>query len=277
LDEENQLIERKFPTLLTAYRGLTDELAYNKELPILKWGVCIGYKDLITVRVEDALDNDNMNLGMASYTKSRWTRFLRRYLRSDFSSWIDEAMAKLQRYPSRPFVASYSVNLNTGHNYGGCLASLQIRICPVPEVILTSRACHVDKVGFLDLSLINVVAKKMGVPKVKGTWVISNCFISGISQVYYLKRFEMPLQGHRLEKTLKRLIDVDYDDIKFGPLKRGRKRMMALDEHGFIPNSIDVDKLSIAPGKFFGELPAITTMDVDPEGIEDFLEEMGCD
>ena len=272
------MIERRFPTLLSAFTGLTEELAYDRSLKVLKWGVCIGYEDLITVKIDDALDNDTMNLGMASYTKSRWTRFLRRYFRSDLSNWIDEAMAKLRRYPSRPFVASYSVNLNTGHNYGGCLASLQIRICPTPEVILTSRACHLDKVGFLDLSLINVVARRMGVPKVKASWVISNCFISGISQVFYLKMFDKPLAGHRLERTLNRLINVDYEDIKFGPLKRGHKRVMALKEHGFIPNSIDVSKLSIATNKFTEPLPDRNIpLGETVEDIEEFYEENGLD
>lgn len=273
------MIDRQFPNLMTAYRGLTEELAYDMTLPILKWGVCLGYQDLLSVKIDDLIDNDGMTLGMASYTKSRWTRFLRRYFRDDISEWINDAVIKLNRYPSRPFVASYSVNLNTGHNYGGCLASLQIRICPEPEVILVSRACHLDKVGFLDLSLMNVVARAMGYKKVKGSWVISNCFISGISQIFYLKMFDMPTSGHRLERTMKRLTDVDYDDIKFGPLKRGRKRMMALDEHGHIPNSIMVKDLSIGSHKFTEKTPNLNGDSNLPtrKDTEDFLEELGLD
>ena len=272
------MIERKFTNLLSTYRGLTDELAYNKELPILKWGVCIGYNGILSVEIDDLLDNDTLTLGMASYTKSRWTRFLRRYFRDDISTWIDESMAKLRRYPSRPFVASYSVNLNTGHNYGGCLASLQIRIHPTPEVILVSRACHLDKVGFLDLALMNVIARRMGCSKVRGSWLVSNCFISGISQIFYLKMFNMPTEGHRLEKTMKRLTDVDYEDIKFGPLKRGRKRMMSLDEVGYIPNSIDVKNLSILPAKFTEKVPTVVHPDQPSvEDTEDFLGELGLD
>lgn len=271
------IIQRQFPTLLTAYNGITEELAYDRDLKVLKWGVCVGYRDVLSVEIADALNNDDMYLGMASYTKSRWTRFLRRYFRDDLSEWITESVAKLKRYPKRPFVASYSVNLNTGHNYGGCLASLQIRICPTPEVILTSRACHFDKVGFLDLALINVIASAMGFDKVKATWVVSNCFISGISQIFYLKQFNKPVEGHRLESTLKRLIDVDYDDIKFGPLKRGRKRMIALDEHGYIPNSIAVKDLPISKDKFNGTEQVFSTMEITADECENFLEELGLD
>lgn len=269
------MIDRRFPNLMATYRGLTEELAYDRNLPVLKWGVCIGYKEILSVEIDDVLHNDSMTLGMASFTKSRWTRFLRRYFRDDLSKWIDLSVKKLQRYPSRPFVASYSVNLNTGHNYGGCLASLQIRICPEPEVILTSRACHLDKIGFLDLALINVVARRMGYAQVKGSWVVSNCFISGISQIFYLKMFDLPVQGHRLERTLGRLLEVNYEAIKFGPLKRGRKRMMALDEHGYIPNSIMVKDLSIETDKFTEKTAKPLPESATPEDMETFFEEYG--
>lgn len=269
-------IERKFPNLMATYRGLTEELAYDRHILTLKWGVCMGYDGMLSVEIDDVLHDDGMTLGMASYTKSRWTRFLRRYFREDLGEWIDESMFKLNRYPSRPFVASYSVNLNTGHNYGGCLASLQIRISPTPQVILVSRACHLDKVGFLDLALINVIARRMGVSHVTGTWVVSNCFISAISQIFYIKRFDMPLNGHKLAKSMVRLIDVDYEDIKFGPLKRGRKRMMDLDLHGEVQNSIAVKDLSISPKKFQArgydapELPIVTDSEAD-----EFVESLG--
>jgi hypothetical protein len=269
------LIQKKFPNLLAAYRGITEDLAYNQEVKPLKWGVCIGYPEVIGIEIEDALHDENMTIGMASYTKSRWTRFLRRYFRDDFSEWIDAAVLKLQRYPSRPFVASYSVNLNTGHNYGGCLASLQIRICPRAEVILTSRACHLDKVGFLDLSLINVVARRMKYPKVRASWLISNCYISAISQIFYVKMFNMPMRGHRLEKTLHRLTDVGYDDIKFGPLKRGRRRMMDLESHGYVVNSIKVKDLSIAPVKFLERTKPVSI--ITAQDAEDWMEEHGLD
>lgn len=275
------MIHRQFPNLMSTYREITEELAYNKDLHILKWGVCIGYDGPLSVGIDDLLHDDKMSLGMASYTKSRWTRFLRRYFRDDLAKWIDASMQKLQRYPSRPFVASYSVNLNTGHNYGGCLASLQIRISPQPEVILVSRACHLDKVGFLDLALMNVVARRMGMPKVRGTWVVSNCFISAISQIFYLKMFNKSPEGHRLERTMKRLTDVAYEDIKFGPLKRGRKRMQSLDDVGHIPNSIMVKDLSIEPAKFYAKRPkqleAPVEIPATSEDAEDWFEELGLD
>jgi hypothetical protein len=275
------MIVRSFSSIFDAYIGLTDELAYGEppagleRLDPLKWGVCLGFPDLLTVKIDDALKNDGLSLGDASYTKSRWTRFLRRYFRDDLPGWIEESLTKLKKYPSRPFVASYSVNLNTGHNYGGCLASLQLRINPKPEVIMYSRACHIDKVGFLDLALINAIAIRTGLPRVSAQWIISNGYISAISQIFYLKRFQKPTEGHRLERSMGRLTSVDYDAIKFGPLKRGRKRMMALDEFGEIPRSIKVCDLSIEPSKFLIQEEKPIYLADTPEAMEDFFQEHG--
>lgn len=273
------MIQRNFNTILEAYTGLTDELAYGtrKEgyIAPLKWGVCLGFPDTLSVRIEDALENSDLSLGMASYTKSRWTRFLHRYFRDDLTGWLEESLTKLRKYPSRPFVASYSVNLNSGHNYGGCLSSLQVRINPEPQVILYSRACHIDKVGFLDLALINAIARRLGFDKVSSIWVVSNGFISAISQIYYLQRFGRSVEGHRLQRAMKRLVDVPYEDIKFGPLKRGRKRIMALHEHGEIPKSIKVCDLQLETSKFKSDLPYTPGLQATPEDVENFLEEHG--
>lgn len=250
------MILRRYPDVLSCYLGLTDELAYNLLIPReqngenhnikpLKWGVCVGYPEPLHVEIDDVMVDNDLHLDMSSYTKSRWTRFLRRYMRGDLPEWVDESMKKLNRYPRRPFVASYSVNPNTGHNYGGCLSSLQIRICPRPTVMLYSRACHIDKVGFLDLSFIHVVAKAMDVGPVHAEWTISNGFISAISQIYYIQRFQKSIEGNRLAKSMVRFNDVAYDDIKFGPLKRGRKRMESLATLGHIPGSVPVSKLSL--------------------------------
>ena len=89
------MIQRRFPNLMSTYRGLTEELGYSQEIKPLKWGVCLGYDGPLSVDIDDLLHDDSMSLGMASYTKSRWTRFLRRYFRDDFASWIDESMVKL--------------------------------------------------------------------------------------------------------------------------------------------------------------------------------------
>lgn len=262
------MIIREYPTILQAYLGMTDELAYgtavngNAICDPIKWGVCIGYPDIACIDIEDILADEDLHLGMASYTKSRWTRFMRRYFREDLYEWLKNASRKLMKYPSRPFVASYSLNVNlddeearAGHNYGGCLSSLQIRVKPDPRVILYSRACHIDKVGFLDLSLIHVIGREMKALlgkdwPVKGTWVVSNGFVSAISQIYYVQRFNKPYKGNRLERVMGRIAEVDYEDIKFGPLKRGRARMAALAEFGEIPRSIWVKDLSIQRGVF---------------------------
>src|SRR6185503_1223738 len=228
------MIIRNYPEILTAWHSLVKELAYEHPKP-LQWGVCVAFPDIVEISIADALMDSGLHLGMSSYTKSRWTRFLRRYFRPDLTSWVAGSMRKLTKYPNRPFVASYSINLNVhdeegreGHNYGGCLSSLQIRVHPTPTVILYSRACQLDKIGFLDLTLIHLVAKEMKRldllknKKICGEWIISLGFISAISQVYYTKRFKSKLKGHRLKQRIE--VGRTRHNTPFGPLKRLLKR-----------------------------------------------------
>lgn len=253
------MITRNYSDIYTAWRALVDELCYSRPLNSitpavkpLRWGVCVAYPDLLEATIDDALKDEGMHLDMSSYTKSRWTRFLRRYFRPDLGEWIDVSMKKLQKYPSRPFVASYSISLNiddedgrVGHNYGGCLSSLQIRIHPRPTVILYSRACQMDKIGFLDFTLMHLVAKRMGLEKIQAVWVVSLPFISAISQVYYTRRFKLPMKGHILERRIRQNRDRPMEDVTFGPLKRLIKRNQQFKEHGTIPRSVPVKNLTL--------------------------------
>lgn len=260
------MLTRNYPDVLSCWHGLIEELSYRPDkiktstgtAKALRWGVCIAYPDLLEARIADATIDDNLHLGMSSYTKSRWTRFLRRYFRPDLQQWVDDSMVKLTKYPNRPFVASYSITLNiddvegrAGHNYGGCLSSLQIRMHPEPTVILYSRACQMDKIGFLDFTLIHLIAKRMTEhPKLKGKkihgrWVVSLPFISAISQVYYTNRFKKTMKGHALEKRIRGNRDRNIDDVNFGPLKRLIKRNQQLKEFGEIPRSVPVSELSL--------------------------------
>lgn len=258
------MITRRFMDVKEAWHGLVKELSfpnksqYEDRDDVLRWGVCLGYPDLVEVNITNALMDRDLHLAMSSYTKSRWTRFLRRYFRTDFNDWITEAAEKLTKYGRRPFVASYSINLNPeakivgvgahgGHNYGGCLSSLQFRVCPEPTVILYSRACQIDKIGFLDLVLIHLVAKELarvgGYKKVKAQWVISLGFISAVSQVFYTKMFKIPLKGHSLERRIAVL--QANPESNYGPLQRLIKRNKQIEEDGAIPGAVPVKQLSL--------------------------------
>jgi hypothetical protein len=225
----------------------------------------MSYPDIVECDITDALDEKvdeskmlgksgkkALHLDMSSFTKSRWTRFLRKYFRPDLGEWVDTAMQKLQKYPRRPFVASYSMQMNVddeegrkGHNYGGCLSSLQIRLYPKPTVILYSRACMLDKIGFLDLTLIHLIAKRMGLPEVSARWVISLPFVSAISQVFYAPRFSLKMKGHILKSKVEMHIHLKPSDTPYGPLSRLLKRNIQFKEHGTIPRSVHVRDLSL--------------------------------
>jgi len=261
------MITRKFPTILTAWRGLIEELAYKTPPSrAVKWGVNACYPDMLQIEIEDILNDDQLETGLASFTKGRWSRFLRTYLRPDFPQWIEAAIARLKECAPRPYVESYSININEtppkltqsrinysgggrrGHNHGSCLSSVQFRLYPKPRVILYSRACCIDKAGLLDLFLMHHLALRVGESikkeKMPATWILSMGFISAITQVFYTYQFKLPTDTHLLHKAIARFAQQESYS-KYGPVRRIRKRKEEFKNHGRVLKSVPVSELSL--------------------------------
>lgn len=255
------MIQRKFPDILTAWHGIIDELAYRHEGigGIGAGGITTSFPDGLVVEIKDVLKDDGLHLNMSSFGRTRWKSFLKRYFRPDLPQWIDSTVEELGNL-SKHQVAGYSVSYNPefkqvgrkgygssskGHRHGACLSSLQLQHFPKPKVILFSRASQIDKAGFLDLSLIHLVAKRTGWEEVSGTWIISMAFIAAVSQMFYVRRFNKSLKGHSLEKSTRRFWHDDFNDAKYGPQKRSIKKAQEWLSLGHIPRSCPVSELSL--------------------------------
>lgn len=261
------MIQRRYPDIATAWHSLIDELAYHHEDvdAIGAGGITTSYPDGIVVEIEDILYNcnDEMHLDWCSFGKGRFKQFLKRYFRPDLGQWVDETVETLGNL-NKHQVSGYEVNVNPafaqvgrkgygssskGHRHGACLASLQLQHYPRPKVIIFSRASQIDKAGFLDLSLMHLVAKRTGWPVVSGTWIISMAFVAAVSQMYYVRRFKKPLKGHSLEKSTRRFWHEDYREAKYGPQKRSIKKAQEFMRDGCIPRSCPVSELSLDFGE----------------------------
>ena len=256
------MIIKTYPDPLSAWHGLVDTLAYRLNKQSLKWGSCLAYPSLVSVEMDDLAVDTGLHLNMPGFTKGRWKQFLREYCRPDVCEWIGESLENFKRYPERPFVAGYDFNPNVKHKYGACLSSFQIRLKPQPAVIVSSRASQLDKAGFLDLVLMHLVAKEMvtrGIPQpICGLWNISLAFINCVGQLFYLKRFDRPLQGHGLEREIAQHARESWEDAQYGPHRRALKRNLQLDETGDIPGSVAVRELSLQ----FDPVPAEEAVDL---------------
>lgn len=256
------MIRRKYETIADAWHSLIDELAYHHESvgAVGAGGITTSYPDGLVVEIQDILWNQNeLHLDWCSFGKTRFKQFLKRYFRPDLPQWVDETVATLGNL-NKHQVSGYEVNINPvfaqvgrkgygssskGHRHGACLASLQLQHYPKPKVIIFSRASQIDKAGFLDLSLMHLVAKRTGWPVVSGTWVVSMAFIAAVSQMYYVRRFKMPLKGHSLEKSTRRFWHEDYKQAKYGPQKRSIKKAQEFLALGTVPRSCPVSELSL--------------------------------
>lgn len=255
------MITRRFPDILTAWHSLIEELAYRHESvhAVTDAGITVSYADGLCVQIDDILNGDEMHLGMSSFSKMRWKQFLKRYFRPDLVRWVHESAKQLEEL-NKHQVSGYEVNVNPlfeqvgrkgygtsskGHRHGACLSSLQLQHHPKPKVIIYSRASQIDKAGFLDLSLMHLVAKETGWEKVSGTWIVSMAFIAAVSQLFYVRRFKKPVKGHSLEKTVTRFWHDDYRDAKYGPQRRSIKKALEFMKTGEIPRSCPVSELSL--------------------------------
>jgi hypothetical protein len=256
-----RMTTRRFPTILTAWHGLIDELAYSHKFvkAIGVGGITTSYPGGLVVDIDDVLTDEGLHLNMSSFGKTRFKQFLKRYFRPDLPSWVDNTVNELGNLKKHQ-VASYSVSYNPerivagregyghsqgGHRHGACLGSLQLQHFPEPKVILFSRASQLDKAGFLDLSLMHLVAKRTGWRNVSGSWVVSMAFIAAVSQLFYVRRFNKPLKGHSLEKSTRSFWREDYNDAAYGPQRRSIKKAQQFLQLGDIPRSCSVSELSL--------------------------------
>lgn len=255
------MITRKFTTISEAYLGLIDELSYHhkKIETVGAGGITTSFADGLVVEIKDILQGDDLHLDMCSFGKGRFKQFLKRYFRSDLGKWVDKTAEELVHL-NKHQVAGYEINPNPefaqigrkgygsshkGHRHGACLSSLQLQHFPKPKVILFSRASQLDKAGFLDLSLMHLVAKRTGWEEIGGTWVISMAFIAAVAQIYFVKRFNKSLKGHSLERSTRRFWHDNYEDAKYGPQRRSIKKAQEWMRDKEIYRSCPVSELSL--------------------------------
>ena len=246
-----------------AFMGLNHRIGWGK--PNIHYSICSAIPG-VHVEIENLLDDGDLALDAVGFTRHKWTRFLRTYLRPDFLALVEKYTSKMLEFKAKPSVAGYIINTETGHTFGSCIQSLNWRLSPQPEVYLFSRATQIDRAGFCDLALMNwlarKIAKKTGAKKVRGIIITNLMFISAMSTMYHLYRFneiKLPLdkkshrklQDHNLRAAIRRFALFYFTGkkkAKYGPTVRFLKRCRQwrdgkLTPKGSLVRDLTVDKL----------------------------------
>ena len=245
----------------SCFHEMIDGLAYQYNQDVGKWGICYGYIQPLCIEIDDVTNDCDMTLSFAGFTKSRWTKLLKSYIRPDFQEWVHKTCKRLEKYPNRPFISEYQPSPNTSrknetlHAYGNCLVSIQIRLWPQPTVMLYSRASALDKTGLCDLALIHVISRELKSVMVnkpdtiRGQWTIGLAYISAVAQTFYVTRFNKPLKNHRLRIPIERFLSQadDMSQVKYGPVRRNLTRVNAWLKDGFIHLDKAFKDLTINP------------------------------
>jgi hypothetical protein len=255
--------------LVSVWRNVISELAFVYPRA-LTWGLAVGYREPLHVHFENVFDDQNMCLDMAGFTTARWTRLMNLYFRSDLEGWIRESAQVFTKYHKRPIVRGYQPNRNTEHSHGSCLQAVNLRLFPQPNISIISRACLIDRTGLIDIAVMNTIARyfKASLPidaplEISGDWIIHCPYINSYTQAFHLVRFglikpdfsnmDSVLKNHVIGKRVAAVYArlKDYEDIKFGPMKRSAKRIISWTKHGMIHRNKLIRELSfdvIKPG-----------------------------
>jgi hypothetical protein len=255
------------PGLVAGWQLAINTLAFDYS-EALTWGLAAGYREPIHLHFDNVLDDQDMQLNMAGFTTARWTRLMNLYFRYDLEGWIKESAQVLTKYHKRPIVRGYQPNRNTEHSHGSCLQAVNLRLFPQPGISIISRACLIDRTGLIDLAVMNTIARYFrseyaeidhnlyDIP-ITGDWIIHCPYINSYTQAFHLIRFglinrdfsnqkavlDKHIIGQRVAAVYARL--PDYEDIKFGPMKRSAKRIIAWVNTGEIHRNKLIRELSL--------------------------------
>lgn len=241
--------------LVDVWRNVIKELAYGPFHPVVTWGLAVGFDRPIHIKFDDVLDDGDLQLDMAGFTTARWTRLMNLYFRSDLELWIKESAEVLHKYRKRPIVRGYQPNRGTEHSHGSCLQAINLRLCPQPNIQIISRACLFDRTGLIDLAVMNTIARHFmmhlkkvdnSFQQVSGDWIIDNAYVNSFTQAFHLLRFgyvkrdlsnlDRAVKGHIIGRQVAGIYEKaeDYESIKYGPMKRAAKRIIAWRRDGKI-------------------------------------------
>jgi hypothetical protein len=261
------MILLKYDNLELAWHGLIQELAYGEKHFSWQKNSHVAFAEPVSVEIADVLDHCNLSLGMASFSRSRWTSLVKKYFRPDLKDWVKQSVENLLKFPEKLFICGYQTVQNeqnngrfgaTGkHRYGACLHAVMIQLQPRPTVTLQSRLSLLDGAGFCDLVVFNRIAEEMARclygpserQSICGVWFLGTANLSYLRQAFYVTRFHKSLKGHQLAARIREVLkNTDHTQFRYGLRIRILKRVNEWRRDGMIAGDKALIKdLSIGP------------------------------
>lgn len=164
----------------------------------------------VTLEIDDV--GEPLRLASVGFYPNRWVKYCDDYLGSgpSYDRWLD-----------RPRECSYEFSNAAHHARGSCVTSISLHSSTVR---LRSRACLLVPVGLLDLRLIQLTMRRLGVRRAQ--WIVDDLQIDPVTLGSYDRYDELPRVSdvaRRGDAFVARVSDAQLDKRVPGVLGRHKK------------------------------------------------------
>lgn len=187
------------------------------------------------------------DLSWAGLTRSRWTRFINRYIDPEaFDQWLEKI-----REAKGMTSLLFRTKEKEDHTGGECLIAMSYR----PEhktLTLHTREAEFPMRGLLDAALGHLVAEAIGKGDIRIVWQMGGLYVSLLHAIPFLVHhglldeiMEMDTRAGRYLTYMTKHLKNDRGSLNYGPAKRVLKRWETMEGDGMVPVPISELPLKI--------------------------------
>jgi len=188
------------------------------------------------------------DLSWVGLTRSRWTRFLNRYIDpQELDLWLD----KIQHgYAATSML--FRTKVKDDHTGGECLIALSYR-ADNPTLTLYSREAEFPQRALLDTTFAHLAALAIGQKGIRVVWQLGGLYVSMLHALPLMARLgileevkSMNTKAGAYFRYMTNHLVKHSDSLKYGPAKRILKRWRAIEAGTMEP--VPIDQLPISNG-----------------------------
>lgn len=199
---------------------------------------------------------NDMNFREVLWSEHRWKRFLREYLdKESLKAWMKKCkgVAGISDHAEIGYPFSNPKTSDGHKNLGSCLWGMSFHAKPFPQLTIMSRVSNLFPVGWLDLSLANLISTNLAVhyeKPVQVVWHVAQLqidfqwFFSYYQNVWLpkwpnCKRFIQKRPKAELKKIEERYLAMKNGDVEGYSRKRETRlyrKLQTLPDPNFYPS-----------------------------------------
>lgn len=223
-----------FPDLATLWKETTIRIIKDPSL----WDATrpprlFSFPNLLTAETHEM----EADLAWAGLTRSRWTRFLNRYVDPDkLDAWIERA-----RGAKGMTSLLWRTEEADDHTGGECLIAVSYR--PDQRILtLYTREAEFPMRGILDATLAHKLGEAIGGGPIRVVWQMGGLYVSLMHALPFMYHYgildevkAMDTRAGRYTTYMTNHLSKDEATIKYGPAKRVLKRWKSMQEGTMVP------------------------------------------